>query len=196
MCTYTRFSIPYVYIKPVAYRCLRKNKKSRWLCRVTTWRPWNSGIGGKRVWNKRPTAWPKRVTKLLRINSGSCGVARAWPLIVCLRLSWHYNVRYIRRTKICRVNSMEVSLKRAVGPSGRRISVMASIMKNMLIITTLNTEIAYLAVSCLRSQCINAYIHVQKPNQRFSQSGIPSFAFSERILLQETHQPAQYRSHM
>jgi len=32
-----------------AYLCLLKNKKSRWLCRVTTWRPWNSGRGGNRV---------------------------------------------------------------------------------------------------------------------------------------------------
>ena len=62
-----------------AHRCLRKNRKSRWLWRVTTCRPWNSGNGGKSVWNMRPTAWPRRVTKLLSTSSGLWGVDRACP---------------------------------------------------------------------------------------------------------------------
>jgi hypothetical protein len=59
--------------------CLLKNKKSRWLCSVTTCRPSNSGSCGKSVWNILPTAWPNRVTKPFRISSGLCGVALAWP---------------------------------------------------------------------------------------------------------------------
>jgi hypothetical protein len=46
---------------------------------VTTCRPWNSGSGGNRVWNIRPTACPRVVEKLLSTSSGLCGVALACP---------------------------------------------------------------------------------------------------------------------
>jgi len=72
----------------------RKNKKSRWLCSVTTWRPLNWGMGGNRDWKTLPTESPRRVVRPLRINSAmlvsiflvnatGCvrewGDDRAWP---------------------------------------------------------------------------------------------------------------------
>ena len=111
------------------HRCRLKNRKSRWLCRVTTCRPWNSGSWGKVVWNIRPTAWPSRVTKLFNTSSGWWGVARACPYghppmsILWIRQS---KKKKSALTYICLVSSIDVSLKYAEGPLGRWTKVIAS----------------------------------------------------------------------
>ena len=74
--------------------------KSRWLWKVTTWRPLKFGLWGNRDPKNRPTRWPKRVLKLFNKISGTCEVGWPWPAIS------------LPETKF-------VTLKNAVGPAGR-----------------------------------------------------------------------------